>query len=87
MPTLEETIRLAHDVHLYPNRTARVVGAPLTIPRETLRSLEAKLAEAAKTRMDNHTVYRITSRNGQVLYLWFHDLLVYIGTSVEEGRY
>lgn len=86
MPVLEETIRISGDVHQYPYRTARVVGAPLAIPRETLRSLEKKLAAAANARMDNHTVYRVTSHDGQTLYLWFHDFNVYIGTSVLEGQ-
>lgn len=83
---LMDRIRIEGTVKQYPYRTARVFERFFEIPRDQVRQLEEQLADAAGVRMDNHTVYEITSEDGNVMYIWFHDLSAYFGSKLIKDR-
>lgn len=81
---LVETIEIGGAVKFYPYRTARVHDHVMSVPRDQLSELEQKLAYTAGVWRDNHTVYGLTTANGNSLYIFFHDLVVIFGLSIEE---
>lgn len=80
---------LRGEVKQYPYRTASARDRFMELRSdegeftELLKELHVKLAEAAGKRPDNHTVYEITSPQGNKIYVMFHDHLVYFGLSIE----
>ena len=52
-----------------------------------LNSLEIQLATAAGKSRDNHTIYEVTTAEGNHLYIMFKDMFVYFGLSIEEERW
>lgn len=79
---------ISGEVKCYPYRTAMVGDHFLKLPRmgKELSEFEEKLAAAAGVRTDNHTVYRINNGDSTV-YVFFHDLVVIFGFSVDECRW
>lgn len=80
---MHEHIDIEGTVICHPYRTASPRDRFLSIPRDQLEELEEELAKAAGVRIDNHTVYEITSREGTKMYIMFHDFVVIFGHSVE----
>ena len=82
-------INLEGEVKQYPYRTASARDRFMELRSDEgefagpLQDLHAKLAEVAGKRPDNHTVYEVTTPQGNKLYVMFHDHLVYFGLSVE----
>ncbi len=67
----------------FPYRTASPRDRFLSLPRDTTNELEERLAAAAGNRLDNHTVYEITTKAGTKVYIMFHDFVTVFGHSVE----
>lgn len=92
-------IRIRGTVTQFPYSRKRITDAFMVVkgnPR--MRDLEQELARAASARVDNKTVYAITAdwragvvidgmeirANSGALYIWFHDLDVYFGHTIED---
>lgn len=70
----------------YPYRTAFVRKWFLKIERtpETIATFEAELARAAMSHVDNHTAYKLQTKEGAVFYIGCSDLTYYIGLEIDE---
>lgn len=70
-------------------RIARVIGDDVTDGPLNYRSgdriarLQARLAAATGSRLDNHETYVVLSPDGQKICLWFHDWSLFIGTATQ----
>ena len=73
------------DVTYFSYRKAQVPsGGDIdeTVNRNDYKVLENQLANAVELRTpDNHVVYGITMPDGSALYMWFHDLKIYVGST------
>ena len=67
----------------FPYRTASSRDRFLSLPRNDTNELERRLAAAVGTSLDNHTVYEVTSPDGNKVYIMFHDFITVFGLSVE----
>lgn len=71
-----------------PYRKGRILLEPFEEPKFTAdRDFDEALERAAKTsgqnfRRDNHSIWVILTRTGEVLGLWFTDNNVIIGTKI-----
>lgn len=83
---LDARIGYRVDVEQYRYRTARVNHILFSTVRDCF--LETKLAERAGMRKDNHTVYKVTSRDtNESIYIWFIDNSMHIGLDVIEENW
>ncbi len=86
--SISERVRFEGKVTCYPYRTAFVRDHIMTVPRNQLRDLEQKLAEAAEQYLPgNHVVYGVITSEGKFLYIMFTDLVAVFGLSVDENRW
>lgn len=89
MSAFSQPVRLDRNtaVKQFRYRSATVRDRIISIPRDQFRETEELLAKAASAQIDNHTVYEITSPDGNAIYVLCSDHRVHFGFILEErGR-
>ena len=69
----------------YPYRTATLSNVIMELPRYD--DFEGVLAEKANARIDNHTVYKVTLKDGSEYAIMCHDSVMYLGLGITEERW
>ena len=73
------------DVDYFSYRRAQVpTGGTISevLMRADYVRLENQLAKAAGVKYpDNHVVYGIITPGGEIIYMWFHDDRIYVGST------
>lgn len=84
-----------NSVKQYSYRTAMVADAPIVLDRrqEFVKKFEEELLKEVQfssdtpVRIDNHTVYEITTCDGNMLYVMCSDFKMYVGTNLRKERW